>query len=64
MKLCAVSDSLANLPLHEAAKTSADLGLAAWKIGIGNWSPAPHANSQSLLASKEKRQIALLTVNC
>ena len=56
MKLCAVSDSLGNLSFNEAAKASADLGLAALEIGTGNWSSAPHANLQSLLSSKEKRQ--------
>jgi sugar phosphate isomerase/epimerase len=74
MKLCAVSDSLGNLPFHEAAKASADLRLAALEIGMGNWSPAPHANLQSLLESKEKRQeflsvleqngLSLAALNC
>ena len=56
MKLCAVSDSLGNLPFKEAARVSADLGIAALEIGMGNWSAAPHANLQSLLESKQKRQ--------
>jgi len=56
MKLCAVSDSLGNLPYKEAAKASADLGLEALEIGMGNWSAAPHANLQTLLESKQKRQ--------
>jgi sugar phosphate isomerase/epimerase len=74
MKLCAVSDSLGNLPLQEAAKASADLGLAALEIGMGNWSSAPHAHLQSLLESKEHRHsflsalqdngLALAALNC
>jgi sugar phosphate isomerase/epimerase len=74
MKLCAVSDSLGNLPFNEAAKASADLGLAALEIGMGNWSAAPHADLQSLLKSKEKRQeflsvfeengLSLAALNC
>ena len=56
MKLCAVSDSLGNLSFKEAARVSADLGLAALEIGMGNWSVAPHANLQSLLESKRNRQ--------
>ena len=56
MKLCAVSDSFGNLRFEEAAKASADLGLEALEIGMGNWSAAPHANLKSLLESKEKRQ--------
>ena len=56
MKLCAVSDSLGSLSFAEAAKASADLGLEALEIGMGNWSAAPHANLQLLLESKEKRR--------
>src|SRR6266704_2876215 len=57
MKLCgAVSGSLGNLPYKEAAKASADIGLEALEIGMGNWSAAPHANLQTLLESKQKRQ--------
>jgi len=65
MKLCAVSDSLGHLSFKEAAKTSGDLGLAALEIGMGNWSAAPHADLQSLLKSKEKRQefLAVLEQN-
>jgi sugar phosphate isomerase/epimerase len=74
MKLCAVSDSLGNLPFKEAAKLSADLGIAALEIGLGNWSSAPHANLQALLESKQKRQgflsvfeqngLSLAALNC
>jgi sugar phosphate isomerase/epimerase len=56
MKLCTVSESFGNLSLNEAAKASAELGLAALEIGMGNWSTAPHANLQSLLENKNKRQ--------
>ncbi|MBV9298618.1 MAG: sugar phosphate isomerase/epimerase, partial [Verrucomicrobia bacterium] len=74
MKLCAVSESLGHLSFEEAAKASADLGLAALEIGMGNWSTAPHADLQSLLKSKEKRQeflsvfdqnnLSLAALNC
>jgi sugar phosphate isomerase/epimerase len=74
MKLCAVSDSLGHLSFKEAAKASADLGLAALEIGMGNWSAAPHADLLSLLKSKEKRQeflsvleqngLSLAALNC
>jgi sugar phosphate isomerase/epimerase len=74
MKLCAVSESLGNLRFKEAAKASADLGLEALEIGMGNWSAAPHASLQSLLESKEKRQeflsvfernsLSLAALNC
>ena len=56
MKLCAVSESLGHLPFPEAAKVSADLGLAGLEIGTGNWCAAPHAKLQSLLESKEERR--------
>jgi sugar phosphate isomerase/epimerase len=74
MKLCAVSDSLGNLSLKEAAKVSADLGLAALEIGMGNWSAAPHANLKTLLESKDERHdflavlrdngLSLAALNC
>ena len=74
MKLCAVSESFGNLSFNEAAKASAELGLAALEIGMGNWSAAPHANLQSLLESKNKRQeflsvfeqngLSLAALNC
>jgi hypothetical protein len=44
MKLCAVSESLGHLSFKEAARASADLGLAGLEIGMGNWSAAPHAD--------------------
>jgi sugar phosphate isomerase/epimerase len=74
MKLCAVSESLGNLSLKEAAKVSADLGLAALEIGTGNWCAAPHADLKALLESKEKRHeflsvfkehgLSLAALNC
>ena len=74
MKLCAVSDSLGNLSLQEAAKVSAGLGLAALEIGMGNWSAAPHANLKTLLKSKDERReflavlkdngLSLAALNC
>jgi sugar phosphate isomerase/epimerase len=56
MKLCAVSESLGHLSFPEAAKASADLGLAGLEIGMGNWCAAPHAKLESLLESKVERQ--------
>ena len=56
MKLCAVSESLGHLGFQEAAKVSAELGLAGLEIGTGNWNAAPHANLQSLLESAEERR--------
>ena len=74
MKLCAVSDGLGHLAFEDAAKASAELGLAALEICTGNWSGAPHANLQSLLESKEKRRdflsvlerngLSLAVLNC
>jgi sugar phosphate isomerase/epimerase len=74
MKLCAVSDSLGHLPFEEAVKASAELGLAALEICMGNWSEAPHADLQSLLESKDKRRdllsvlerngLSLAALNC
>jgi hypothetical protein len=36
MKLCAVSDSFAHLSLDDAARVSAELGLVALEICMGN----------------------------
>src|SRR4030095_5212261 len=56
MKLCAVSESLGHLGFEEAAKVSAELGLASLEIGTGNWNAAPHVNLSSLLESAEERR--------
>jgi sugar phosphate isomerase/epimerase len=56
MKLCAVSESLGHLSFEDAAKVSAELGLAGLEIGTGNWCAAPHANLQPLLENKDKRR--------
>ena len=74
MKLCAVSDGLGHLAFEDAAKASAELGLAALEICTGNWSGAPHANLQSLLESKNERRdflsvlernsLSLAVLNC
>jgi hypothetical protein len=46
MKLRAVSDSLANLPLHEAAKALADLGFTYLNPSIVNRTRSTHEFSQ------------------
>jgi sugar phosphate isomerase/epimerase len=56
MKLCAVSEGLGHLGFEEAAKVSAEIGLAGLEIGTGNWCAAPHANLQALLESTEERR--------
>ena len=72
--LCAVSDRLGHLAFEDAAKASAELGLAALEICTGNWSGAPHANLHSLLERKEERRdflsalerngLSLAVLNC
>ncbi len=44
MKLCAVSESLGHLGFEEAAKVSAELGLAGLEIGTGNWNAGHHVD--------------------
>ena len=61
MKICAVSDSLGHLTFQEAAEAAASLGVAALELGMGNWSPAPHADLKSLLRSNDER-LKLLSV--
>lgn len=74
MKLCAVSESLGHLAFEEAARVSAELGLAGLEIGTGNWCAAPHCNLQSLLESADERRkflsvferngLSLAALNC
>ena len=74
MKLCIVSDGLGHLSFQDAAKAAAELGVAALEIGMGNWSPAPHANLKTLLGNKDERLkflsvleqngLALAALNC
>ena len=74
MKLCIVSDGLGHLSFQDAAKAAAGLGVSALEIGMGNWSPAPHANLKTLLGNKDERLkflsvleqngLALAALNC
>lgn len=74
MKLSAVSESLGHLGFEEAAKVSAELGLAGLEIGTGNWNTGCHVDLQALLESAEERQkflsvferngLALSALNC
>ena len=74
MKLCVVSDGLGHLSFQDAAKAASELGIAALEIGMGNWSPAPHANLKTLLENKDERVkflsvlkqngLALAALNC
>lgn len=74
MKLCIVSDGLGHLSFQDAAKAAAGLGVSALEIGMGNWSPAPHANLKTLLGNKgerlkflavlEQNGLALAALNC
>ncbi|HEY5706780.1 MAG TPA: sugar phosphate isomerase/epimerase [Terrimicrobiaceae bacterium] len=74
MKLCAVSESLGHLAFEDAARVSAELGIAGLEIGTGNWCAAPHADLQSLLESKSRRHeflsvferngLSLAALNC
>jgi len=48
MKLGMVTDSLAHLPLREAAAVCKGLGLEQVELGCGNWSPAPHIDLNAL----------------
>ena len=44
MKLGLMTDSLAHLPLEQAAARCRDLGLEQVELGCGNWSSAPHVD--------------------
>ena len=62
MKLGMVTDSLAHLPLREAAAVCRQLGLEQVELGCGNWSPAPHIDLNALTADAGKRAELLDTL--
>ena len=62
MKLGMVTDSLAHLPLQEAAAVCKRLGLEQVELGCGNWSPAPHIDLNALTADAGKRAELLDTL--
>jgi hypothetical protein len=62
MKLGMVTDSLAHLPLQEAAVVCRKLGLEQVELGCGNWSPAPHIDLNILTADAGKRAELLDTL--
>ena len=65
---------MGHLGFEEAAKVSAELGLAGLEIGTGNWNTGCHVDLQALLESAEERQkflsvfernsLALSALNC
>lgn len=62
MRLGMVTDSLAHLPLREAAAVCKSLGLEQVELGCGNWSPAPHIDLNALTADAGKRSELLDTL--
>ena len=62
MKLGMVTDSLAHLPLQEAAAVCKGLGLEQVELGCGNWSPAPHIDLNALTSDAGKRTELLDTL--
>ena len=56
MKLGMVTDSLAHLPLNEAAAVCKKLGLEQVELGCGNWSPAPHIDLDVLVSDGDARR--------
>jgi hypothetical protein len=49
------TDSLSAITRTEALDVAADLGIATVEIGLGAWSPAPHADLAALLADPGAR---------
>ncbi len=56
MKLGLMTDSLAHLPLEQAAVKCRDLGLEQVELGCGNWSSAPHVDLDTLLTCADARR--------
>jgi sugar phosphate isomerase/epimerase len=55
MKIGMVTDSLGRLSFADMLSTARKLGVEAVEIPLGNWSGAPHAKLDELLASAEAR---------
>lgn len=55
MKIGMVTDSLGKLGFEDMLSTAKRLGVEAVEIPVGNWTSAPHANLDQLLASKDAR---------
>lgn len=51
-----LTDSLAELPRGQALDVAAGLGLTTVEIGLGGWSPAPHADLDRLLTDAGARR--------
>jgi sugar phosphate isomerase/epimerase len=56
MELGLLTDSLAGLPRAAALDVAAGLGLTTVEIGLGGWSPAPHADLDLLLTDAGARR--------
>jgi len=55
MEIGLLTDSLGDRPLEAALDFAADNGISTVEIGLGGWSPKPHANPGALLADPAAR---------
>jgi sugar phosphate isomerase/epimerase len=55
MQIGLFTDSLATMTRADALDVAADLGIETVEIGLGGWSPAPHADLAELLADPAAR---------
>jgi sugar phosphate isomerase/epimerase len=62
VKLCLVTDSLAELPLEDALDFTASLGIESIEIAAGGQSSAPHMRIGELLESAAKRTTFAATI--
>jgi sugar phosphate isomerase/epimerase len=55
MQIGLLTDSLSTMTRGQALDTAAELGIETVEIGLGGWSPAPHADLAALLADAGAR---------
>lgn len=56
MEIGLLTDSLAQYPLPRVLDTAAELGITTIELAMGNWSSAPHADVDALVADEATRK--------
>lgn len=56
MKLSFCTDSLGHLPFEQMLDRLLELGVSGVEMTTGGWSPAPHLDTDDLLANPAKRR--------
>lgn len=62
MEIGLLTDSLAQHPLPRVLDTAAELGITTIELAMGNWSSAPHADVDALVASQARRRELIASI--